>query len=686
MEEVFRRMANGCQFPIAYTKSLTIAACSNLAELLRERAVSCAEGGIGYVSGDGACREDSYGQLLNRAIARLSALQQENLQPGDHLILASGDLESFIVTFWACILGGIVPVPLAPPPLSGRSEATVAKLRSVWQTLGRPRMLLRQLPPEDWGIPAAAVLVLTSLPAGEDLPIFACPASGAPAFVQFSSGSTAEPKGVVLSHANVLANLRAIADGLALRPQDRSVNWLPLHHDMGLVGFHLTGLFGGVRQYHLETASFVRRPLLWLELLSRYGATITAAPNFSQALVLSRLNSVERPDWNLASVRLVMNGAEPISVDLMREFLARLKPFGLREEAMFPCYGLAEATLAVCFPPLGEVPRIEHLDRVELQTNGRAVAATDAGPAIRFASEGFPVGGCAVRVVDADDHAVAERVVGHIQIRGANVTSGYYGLSSDLLFTADGWLRTGDLGFLNAGRLCVTGRVKDMLIVNGQNLYAHDVEQAAQQVEGVAAGRVAVCGCQDPACQDLLGQREKLVVFLATPNPERDAARFRAVRRRIQGLIGVRPDAMVPLPASAFAKTTSGKLQRYLLKERFERGEFAAVVAQMEEWMEALPPQGEKVMPRTATEILLQRAWCEALGLPAAEVGVQDRFDDLGGRSIHAALVIARIESHFGVTLHSAELAARPTIADIAALIGRTAGAGTQGKRRYFRG
>jgi acyl-CoA synthetase (AMP-forming)/AMP-acid ligase II/acyl carrier protein len=660
----------------------TMAICVNLVDLLKQTATQAVEGGVGYLSEDGSCRWQSYAELLAKATARMASLRERGLLPGSTLILAPGNNESFIVTFWACLLGGVVPVPLAPPPSSSKLDATVAKLQSVWETLGRPRILLRQLPPVDWGFPADDVLVEPDLAVPDSTPDLAAPLSDDPAFIQFSSGSTAQPKGVVLSNRNVLANLRAIAEGLVSRAEDRSVNWMPLHHDMGLVGFHLAGLHAGVKQFHLEAAAFVRHPLLWLDVLSQYRATITAAPNFSQSLVLARLENARSRSWDLSSVRLVMNGAEPISVHLMQRFLAALAPYGLREQAMFPCYGLAEAALAVCFPPLDEPPRIETLDRAALQASGRAVPAASPRTAIRFVSEGFPVRDCQVRVVNGEDRTVPEDVVGHIQIRGENVTRGYYGAPPESAgyFSGDGWLRTGDLGFLRDGRLCVTGRVKDMLIVAGQNLYAHDIEQAAQQVEGVTAGRVAACGCYDPA-----EEREKLVLFIATPNAERDAAKFRDVRRRIQSVIGVRPDALVPLSASAFPKTTSGKLQRFLLRERFERGEFEQIAWQMEEWIAALPPDPQRQMPRTATETLLQRAWCETLGLPEAEVGIHDRFADFGGRSIHAAIVIARIESHFGVTVHSEVLASLPTIAGIAEYIDRSAGT-AKGARRYFRG
>jgi acyl-CoA synthetase (AMP-forming)/AMP-acid ligase II/acyl carrier protein len=658
--------------------------CVNLADLLRQTARQAAEGGIGYLAEDGSCQWQSYAELLTKASARMAALRQQGVVPGDKLILAPGNNESFIVTFWACVLGGVIPAPLAPPT-SAKRDATVARLQGAWETLGRPRILLRQHPPVGWGFPLESILLDADLDrasgdVGESLYAAAADDVG---FIQFSSGSTAQPKGVVLSHRNVLANLHAISEGLALGPEDLAVNWLPLHHDMGLVGFHLAGMHVGVKQFHLDTATFVRRPLLWLDVLSKYRATITAAPNFSQTLVLSRLENAAARSWDLSNLRLVMNGAEPISVRLMQNFLTALAPYGLRETAMFPCYGLAEATLAVCFPRLAEPPRIESLDRAELQRSGRAVTALDAGTAIRFVSEGLAVRDCQVRIVDGEDRAVPEEAVGNIQIRGENVTRGYYGGPAENAesFSSDGWLRTGDLGFLRGGWLCVTGRVKDILIVNGQNLYAHDIEDAAQQVDGISAGRVAACGCYDP-----VEEREKLVLFVATPNPERDAAKFRDVRRRIQSEIGVCTDALVPLPASAFPKTTSGKLQRFVLRERFERGEFDELARRMEEWIAQLPVEPDRQMPRTPTEILLHKAWCETLGLEAAAVGVHDRFADLGGRSIHAAMVIARIESHFGVTVHSEVIASRPTIADIAEYIDRLAGSTFGGSKRYFRG
>jgi acyl-CoA synthetase (AMP-forming)/AMP-acid ligase II/acyl carrier protein len=576
-------------------------------------------------------------------------------------------------------------VPVPAPTAAGKGAQAGVRLRNVRQVLGSPPVLVDETPPDD-GDDAAPWWSLAEVSAGRPDHDFSRRRCCDAAFIQFSSGSTGQPKGVLLTHGNVAANLAAIHRGLGADRDEVAVNWMPLSHDMGLVGFHLAPLYYRCPQYHLQPSSMIRRPLLWLDILERQRGTITACPNFGQALVLSRLERNGGRRWDLSSVRLILNGAEPIAGPVMRRFQAQLSRFGVREAALLPVYGMSEATLAVTFSLVGRPPRIETLDRKALQRDGAAVpSAPDAPRPVESVGLGSPVDGCEVRVVSGADQLVPDGMVGHIQIRGDSVTRGYVAdpAATEAAF-CDGWLRTGDLGYRRDGCLFVTGRAKDVLFVHGQKIYAHDLEQLAAQVDGVLPGRVAVCGWHDPQAG-----RERVLLFLIVRNLTAAAPLFAAVNRRFQETAGITADVMIPLGSAQMPKTTSGKLQRYRLRELFEQGVFDGSVHDLSRAMTAMPQQSPKLAPRTPTEARLHELWCAELRLSSGEVGVTDDYTHLGGTSLQALGIILALEASFGVRIHSEALADHPTIASLAAYLDRHRASLARrgaGRARYFQG
>ena len=326
----------------------------DLVGLLQAAASQAPAHGVGYVNDDGAVRVETYPALLSRAACVLAGLRQRGLQPGDHIVLALSGTDTFLAAFWGCVLGGIVPVPVPVPATtaSGTRAPAEERLHGVRHVLaargpsGFPPVLvddevpLSARDPDRWWLFADVSADPPDYDFSRRLP-------SDTAFIQFSSGSTGQPKGVVLTHRNVVANLAAIHQRLGADPHEVAVNWMPLYHDMGLVGFHLAPLFYRRPQYHLHPSSMIRRPLLWLDTLERHRGTITACPNFGQTLVLSRLERDSSRQWDLSSVRLILNGAEPIAAPVMRRFQAELSRFGVRDGALMPVYGMAEATLAV---------------------------------------------------------------------------------------------------------------------------------------------------------------------------------------------------------------------------------------------------------------------------------------------------------------------------------------------------
>ncbi|MGH8620495.1 MAG: AMP-binding protein, partial [Burkholderiales bacterium] len=497
-----------------------------------------------------------------------------------------GNNLAFIDAFWACVLGGLIAVPVAP----GAGDAQREKLFRIAARLRRPRLvtdrknlarlteLSAALGQADFSRIVAQAVVFEDI---SDLTRYgAAHAARADdiAFVQFSSGSTSAPKGVTLTHRNLLANLRAIAQGMALTDEDRTLSWMPLTHDMGLIGFHLTFFLTRTPHAIMPTELFVRRPRLWLELASELRSTVLCSPNFGLRHYLKAIDADGPGSLDLSAVRLIFNGAEPISVANCRAFMARLAPCGLRTNAMYPVYGLAEASLAVTFPPPGSPLPVVTLDRRCLGM-GQTVREIPAGQpdAVEFAGVGSPVPACELRIARDDGSVATDDEIGRILIRGPNVTSGYYHdpeVTAETI-SADDWLDTGDLGFVRVQQLVITGRRKEIIFVNGQNFYPHDLEAVLEAHLAMETGRIAACGCRAPGAA-----ADELVVFV---QHRQDTAAFAPTVREVTRVLGEHAGVMVDavVPVARIPKTTSGKLQRYQLAEAYLRGEFDAERAEL---------------------------------------------------------------------------------------------------------
>lgn len=466
---------------------------------------------IVHVRDDGHDHVVTYAALRDDALRVAGGLRATGPAPGTPVPLLADSGADFQPLFWGALAAGLVPVPLAP-------EAQ--RVGPVWELLGRPPVLvddrteglLAELPGPVHALRLAELR--TSAPLREP----ARPAPGDLAFLQFSSGSTGSPKGVELTHEAVLANLRQIRTAMAITPDDVLATWMPYFHDMGLIGTHLVPLAAGLKQVRIEPLAFAKHPVRWLETAARHRATLLSAANFALALTLRRVPDAAWAGLDLSHVRLLLVGAEPIAPRVWREFAARAGQAGLDTTAMLPVYGLAEATLAVTVPPLGKTAQPLRLDRRELSA-GRAVPGE--GDAVELMDVGRPVPGCSVRITDRTGRVLEAGRVGHIEVRGPQVARGYHRDpgASEAAFT-DGWLRTGDLGFLHDGRLCVTGRHKDVVFVGGRTFHAIDVEETAAATPGLPGGTVAVVGSTDPGTG-----HDRVVVFVQWARPARATAR-----------------------------------------------------------------------------------------------------------------------------------------------------------------
>ncbi len=403
----------------------------------------------------------------------------------------------------------------------------------------------------------------------------------ATALLQLTSGSTAAPKAVQITHANLYANLSDMAAASGLDPAlDVLVSWLPLFHDMGMVGFLTLPMTVGAELVSVTPSDFRSRPLLWPELISRYRGTLTAAPNFAYAVAARQLAHAEPGSLDLSSMRFALNGAEPIDPDAVAAFVSAGAPFGLRPECMVAAYGMAEATLAVSFAPLGCGLEVDRIDAEQLEAHHRAVpvgAPVPDRPTRRFPLLGPPLPGLEVRVVD-EAKVLSEREVGVLQVRGEAVTARYLTVAGPVsTLDEEGWLDTGDLGYLVAGQVVVCGRVKDVIIMGGRNVFPTDVERAASTVDGVRAGNaVAVrltAGERLPGERGATRRETFLVVVESRRAGDPDAEREvrRQVNAAVVSAVGVRPAEVVILAPGSLPKTPSGKLRRTATRELLRR-------------------------------------------------------------------------------------------------------------------
>ena len=629
-----------------------------------------AAGTITYLEGENDSRDVSYAELHERALGILYHLQRIGARRGDKLILFIGNNEQFIDAFWAAIIGGIIPVPIA----LGISDEHRHKLLRVARKLGSPFIYTERRSLDRIGTFAEQVGE-TELFKGlrsraflvddlDDISRAGKPYEAKPddvAFIQFSSGSTSEPKGVVLTHSNVIANCDGVSQAAKLTENDISVSWMPLTHDMGLIGFHIIMFSKRVHAHLMPTELFIRRPLLWLTLASRVRATILCSPNFGYKHYLKVLGDRPVEGLDLSTTRLIFNGAEPISVDLCNEFLTRLEPAKLARNAMFPVYGLAEASLAVTFPEVGAPMRTITLNR-HRQNIGSPVelVAKSDKDAVEVISEGKVIPRCQVRVTDDEDKPLPEDRIGNVQMTGDNVTRGYFENpeANAAAFTADGWLRTGDMGLFHQGELYISGRAKEIIFVNGQNYYPHDIEAIAQHADGLELGKVVAAGIR-PADS----QTEQLVLFILHRSGMED---FLPLATRAARLVneqtGLEVGAVIPV--KRIPKTTSGKIQRHLLEESYLDGEFDAELQELAALREAERGGGPEAGSLSEIENKLKTIVDTAM--QGKRVGLNDNLFEVGASSLKLIEIHERIDHDYPGLVDLTELFDFPTIAELA--------------------
>jgi len=528
---------------------------------------------------DGKEKEITYAQLHEGALKIASGLLDRNLQPGQTVAIMLPTGREFLESFYGILYAGGIPVPIYPPMRLSQIEEHLRRQAAILQnaharaliSVPEARPFVRLLKPFAEGL--RYMITPRELEAYPALRVSPTTRSQQDiALLQYTSGSTGKPKGVILTHANLLANLRSMALAAHIGPEDVFASWLPLYHDMGLIGAWLGSLYHAVPLVLMSPMTFLMRPERWLWAIHRHHVTMSGGPNFAYELCLKRIHDREIEGLDLSSWRSAFNGAEPVSTQTIQRFTERFKPYGFRPQAMRPVYGLAENTLSLTFSAMDREARVDRIEREPFMRSGRAIANDEADLySISFVSCGGPVPGHQVRIVDVMGYEVAERQEGQVQFRGPSATRGYFNNPEETrrLFRGD-WLDTGDRGYMAGGELFLTGRAKDIIIRAGRNVYPQEIEEGVGHVPGIRKGCVAVFGHPDPDTGT-----ERLVVLAETR--ETDANALETLRKGVENvvldLLGAPPDDVVLAPPHTVPKTSSGKIRRAASRARYLKGQ-----------------------------------------------------------------------------------------------------------------
>ncbi len=524
----------------------------------------------------------TYAELAQSARAVATGLVARNVLPGDRVALMLPTSLDFFAAFFGVLYAGAVPVAIYPPARMSQLEDHMRRQAGILRNAGATVLVtvpeaialgsLLRGEVETLRLVESVATIATRTEAVMLPPVVD---GGTTAFIQYTSGSTGDPKGVVLSHTNLLANIRALGAAIDASSADVFVSWLPLYHDLGLIGAWLGSLYFAAAYYVMSPLSFLVRPESWLWAVHRFRATLSAAPNFAFELCVNEIDDSNIKDLDLSSLRVVANGAEPVSVQTLRRFTARFEKHGFRPEAMCPAYGLAESTVGLAFPPLGRPPLVDRVDREALTRRGVAAPArADDRTALEIVSCGEPLPGHEIRIVDELSREQADRREGRLEFRGPSATSGYFRNEPKTreLFRGE-WLDSGDQAYMADGEVYVTGRIKDMIIRAGRHIYPQEIEQAVGEIRGIIKNGAAAFGIVDAVSGT---ERTVILVETATADLALRKAILDDVRQVTTDILGAPPDEVVLAAPQTVPKTASGKVRRGAARDLYASGQIGA--------------------------------------------------------------------------------------------------------------
>ncbi|WP_172844397.1 non-ribosomal peptide synthetase/type I polyketide synthase [Tumebacillus algifaecis] len=661
----------------------------SLVEALMENAATGK--GIRFLNNSTSEEVLSYEGLLAGASRYLATYQEIGVEKGDELVLQFTSSRAFLTAYWACLLGGIIPIPLS----YADNQVNTTKVFNVWEVLkspwiatdcdkipGKLEAYAAQNRSVDVGNAMSARLFY---PERVDVldrePRFHKPGPQDIAFIQFSSGSTGQPKGVVLTHQNLLANIKDLLEIFEIEQTDTFLSWMPLTHDFGMIFFHLAPIVLGVDQNIMPTNTFIWNPTYWISSVHKYQANVLGSPNFGYRHFLKRFKSkvAQAEAWDLRCVKVIINGAEPISASICEDFTQTLSAWGLADSTIRPGYGLAEATLVVSACKREQGIQSYTVDRTQLAIGQEIRFVAPGSPeSMEIVDCGYPVTQTEVRITDAERRPLGEGIVGNIEIRGASITSGYHHNleATRNVLSADGWLNTQDLGFMHDGRLVFVGRVKEVIIIGGVNYFPYDIENVILQGIGEEElNKYIACGVPNPETGT-----EDLVVFVYY---KKQLDGFLPIIETVSQLVlnGVGLRVAHVLPVSSIPKTTSGKVQRFNLIQDYRNGKFDALIQQIKGSTvdEEMPEQrtdetvkeaqtGLAASHRADELLTIVRTEVESL-LGTAVVDVETGFFDLGLSSVQLLMLQERLEKRVGVALTSTAALDYPSIRVFAELL-----------------
>ncbi|MEO7359695.1 MAG: aminotransferase class I/II-fold pyridoxal phosphate-dependent enzyme, partial [Gemmatimonadaceae bacterium] len=623
-----------------------------------------------YLQGDGVEKISiTYAALQQRARAVAVQLSQQ-IVTGDRVMILVPPGLDYIAAYFGCLYAGAIAVP-AYPPNPRRADPRVARM--VADCGARVAVVSSALMArmDDWLKHSPELRALTWLDVDGlqygDASAWRSPdiTSASLAMLQYTSGSTGDPRGVMITHANLLHNSAIIHRVNAHREDDCVVFWLPPFHDMGLIGGVLQPIYAGLPTVLMGPATFLQRPLLWLEAISRYRATSSGAPNFAYALCVDRISPEERAALDLSSWRTSFNGAEPIHAETIARFLEAFAPSGLRNDVILPCYGLAEATLLVSGNSTREVPRTIVADRTRLESGELRLLSSRHDGAVSLVASGKPALEQQVVIVDPDTCVACDTgAVGEIWLSGGSVASGYWNqreataatFHATLPGSSQTYLRTGDLGVMVNGELVVTGRIKDLVILDGRNYYPHDVEVVAERCHAnLRPGYTAAFSVTDT-------WRERLVLVAEVARshkPTDENTIFQSLRSELANAIGIVPEEIVLIAAHTIPRTSSGKIQRRACRQAYLDGSLEVVGR----WR----ARGSDVVPATKAMAAFLMDWVvDEFQIDPSHLHMHTSLRDVGLDSLGATRLLVALESRLGRRVDQTQLWEQPDIGSLA--------------------
>ncbi|MBK1987687.1 SDR family NAD(P)-dependent oxidoreductase [Sphaerospermopsis aphanizomenoides BCCUSP55] len=563
--------------------------------------------GITYISAKGEKEFQTYTSLLDEAKRILNGLQNQGLQPGQRVILQIASLRDYFPTLWACILGGIQPVTVAVAPTYTEKNAVINKLYNTWELLEHPCILasdalvkalenLRSLLPLS-ELKVCSVGELRKYSAIAE--IYPCRPDEV-AFLQLTSGSTGVPKCIQETHQGIIAHIHAAQQFNGYATEDIGLNWLPVDHVVPILTCHFKDTYLGCQQIEVETAVILANPLKWLDLMEEYRVSHSWSPNFGFKLISEVLTKTPGKNWDLSSVKFLMNAGEQVTPRVIREFLNSVAHFGISSQVMQPAFGMAE--VCTCMTYQNQFNEQTDIYRIKKSSvGGQLEQTTDSSiDVIEFTDLGRPVPGVQIRITDDKNSLLPEGVIGRFQIKGKVVTPGYLNnpQANAEAFVGDGWFNSGDLGFILNGHLVLTGREKEVIIINGANYYCYEIEDIVNSIAGVAPTYAGAC-----AFSNQQTGTEGLAIFFS---PEQTDSQLnleviQAIRREVTSQLGIAPYYVIPVERQEFPKTTSGKIQRSQLRKKLESGDFSSLIQEID----------IKLGKNTIPDWFYQKVWCQ---------------------------------------------------------------------------